>query len=121
MKNSVVSSLPLVGAIFNKTYLFQYPQLKVPENTPEGFKLIAHNNHIVSLLALLFPTLIFVIFLFPWAVKLVEFILMFSSRSKEFFIGNISASDLTILKWEACIFATIIIFILSGLTQRHYI
>ncbi|MDJ0553280.1 MAG: hypothetical protein QNJ68_02310 [Microcoleaceae cyanobacterium MO_207.B10] len=103
-----------VTSIFKKTYLFQYPELKTPENTPEGFKLIAHNHHIFSLIVLLIPTIffvIFVIFLFP-VVELIEFILMFLSKSKQFFMGNISASDLTILKWEVCISVAIIIFIL---------
>ncbi|MDY7008588.1 MAG: hypothetical protein SWX82_32875 [Cyanobacteriota bacterium] len=46
MEKSVVSYLRQAIAIIDQTYLFQYPELKVPENTPEGFKLTAHNQHI---------------------------------------------------------------------------
>ena len=87
--------------------------MKTPENTPEGFKLIAHNQHIFLLIVLLLPTifiLISVILSFP-VFEWIEFILMFLSKSKQFFMGNISSSDLTIWKWEACIFGVIIIFI----------
>lgn len=112
MEKSFVSCISQVIAIINQTYLFQYPELKAPENTPEGFKLTAHNQHIPLLLILSLPTLLFIIFFLPFATSVVEFILIFLSRGQQFLMGNISPTELTILKWEAGIFAAIFILIL---------
>ncbi|NEO53291.1 MAG: hypothetical protein F6K54_09490 [Okeania sp. SIO3B5] len=112
MEKSFVSSISQAIAIIDQTYLFQYPELKAPENTPEGLKLTAHNQHIPLLLILLLPTLLFIIFLFPFATSAVEFILIFLSRGQQFLMGNISPAELTILKWEAGIFVAIFILIL---------
>ncbi|GGA58254.1 hypothetical protein [Okeania sp. KiyG1] len=46
MEKSFVSYIRQAIAIIYQTYLFQYPELKAPENTPEGLKLTAHNQHI---------------------------------------------------------------------------